>query len=553
LALPSDGQGSGVVSRPLAVAACAIAFSLGVFPIWLTTQEFWDGAISSYAILTGDLSGAQLHFPELNWFISHAFVWLAERVYQLWGVPGWLSIKGWLTLMIIGMAVEAARLGRRLFNLGAAESIWVMAAVFAFPAWYAYFSYTPMIGHVTGAFLVMLGHRWIHGSDRARHWAGWPLLAVSFQLNSALAFVMALEACYWLLRRGEGRWSYLRTAGIFVLAVGTYAGLRLAFPPRGLNVGYNSILNPLALESWKTWFTYSAGYATWLTLLLPSVLGWAWLQHRQGGGFVSLRESRVSRPLTGLVVLFAGACIAYIAVGKGHALFVPGWGATGSVGVALARSVDDGRWFYPFVSLWSARHLILFTVPCAIASVWLLVQVDRRPGDPVVRNGVMLFLGISLAYQLVWALQGHANRLERAAQAQALVLSLHDTPPPGPGTVDIELPAHAGYAIQLHESNFLMWRAYGATRWATVAYPPVPLAREAVIAERNSMLALKPETNRPVRMLCVMEQYTGAPCHTVLRVSFPDFNWADLLWRAQFLPHRLPRATLTVVGQQCKS
>ena len=107
--------------------------------------------------------------------------------------------------------------------------------------------------------------------------------------------------------------------------------------------------------------------------------------------------------------------------------------------------------------------------------------------------------------------------------------------------------------MALHESNFMMWRAYGATRWATVAYPPVPQARDAVTVEREGMLRQQPQSNLPVRLLCVMEQYTGGGCHTTLHVTFPEYSWADLLWRAEFSPQALPHATLAVTGRQCRS
>lgn len=535
------------------MAAAAVALCLGVLPIWLATQEFWDGTISSYAIQRGDLTGPRLLFVESNWFISYAIVWLAERLHHLFGVPGWLPIKGWLTLMIVGLAFEAALLGRRWFGLDEVAAWWVAAGVLAFPAWYTYFAYTPMIGHVTGAVLVMLGHRWIHAAGPLRRGVGWPLLVVSFQLNSALAFVIALEACHWLLRDRNARWNYQRSAGVVLLAVGTYLALRLALPPRGLNVGYNSILNPLLLASWKTWLTYSAGFATWLLLLLPAALGWAVLRTRGGEG----RASAGSKVQAGLQLLCLGLLVAaasapYIAVGKGHALFVPGWGPTGSVGVALARSVADGWWFYPLVSLWAARHLLLFTVPFAIASVWLVVVATRHQ-EHRARFMATALLAAGLTHQLAWALYGHSERLERVAQGHALVQALQRMPPPAAGTVDIELPARVGYAIQLHESNFMMWRAYGATRWATVAYPPLPLARDAVTTERDTMLRQRPETSQAVRLLGVMEQYTGGGCHTTLRVTFPGFSWADKLWRVQFNPEALPRATLDVADRQCRN
>ncbi len=532
-----------------------LAFVLGVLPLGLSSTEMWDGVVGIHALNLGDWITLKRWLLDSNWYLTYTLFVLAEALQQLTALPYWVFFKFWIILTIIGIAREVYLLALDVFELPTAIANWMPALIFSFPLWYVFFSYTSMLGHLTGVWLALLGYRCLYKDSRWTAASGAIFVAMSFQLASNCAFLLALELSRWLLCKDKSSWRYTRSALLLLLALGVFAATRVVWPPIGTYEGYNRLLNPLQTTSWISYIKYAALFASWLVLLMPAAGIFWWNFVRRDRAIPALHEvlGRQEKVAAVLIFLMLSACLPYIAVGVGSALFVPHLSSSGSVSAVLASNSASG-----FVSVWyggwGSRHMLLMMVPMTLFAGLLAFvgQSMAAPGSRRLRSVPGGIFIVTVCLGLGFGVPGHWAKLQRIAKEQAVVNALADKPQLPQGLVDLVMDRHVDYLGYIYEANHILYRAYKNTHWAALMLPDDP-AIKAWGEEHRRLTLDQPESSRPmIAKLNLMNDYSWADnCKTVVRLSFPEPGVWDVLWRAEHLPERLPAAQITPVSSSC--
>lgn len=532
-----------------------LAFVLGVMPLCLSSIEMWDGVVGILALTSGDWATLKGWLLDSNWYLTYGLFLLADGLHQLTALPYWVFFKLWIILLIIGIACEVHQLALNVFEVPASIARWMPALIFSFPLWYVFFSYTPMLGHLTCVWLALLGYRWLHKDSKWQVAGGVIFVAMSFQLASNCAFILALELGCWLLCKDKVSWRYGRSACLLLLALGIFAATRVVWPPVGTYLGYNRFLNPLLMASWVAYAKYAALFGTWLVLVMPVMAGFWWTFAKRDRSIPVLQKIVGHPASVGAVLVFLmfSACLPYIAVGVGSPLFVLHLSSPVSVSAVLASNSASGSvsvWY----GGWGARHILLMMIPLALFAGWLtsVGQSIIAPGskDLCITWGGAFVAMVCLG--LGFGVPGHWFKLQRIAKEHAVVQALAGKPQLPHGQVDLVLDRHVDYLGYIYETNYLLYGAYKGTHWAALMLPDVP-AVKAWGDEHRRLTLNQTQAARPmIAKLNLMFDYSWTDnCKTVAKISLPKVNAWDVLWRAEHSPERLPAAEIMPVSSNC--
>ena len=527
-----------------------MAFVLGVMPIWLSSAEMWDGVIGSYALETNNWLTIKGWILNSNWYITYTIFLLVDLIHQLTLIPYWIQFKFWVSLMILGITYEAYKLAQSQFEISQTTAAWIPALVFSFPLWYVFFSYTPMIGHITCVWLALIGYRLMDAQKPSTCVLGTVLVIFSFQLASNCTFLIALELSKWLLLRDKSSWKYWKTLLILGLSIFVFYVTRIVWPPTGTYVGYNKLLNPLEMSSWFIYLQRASIWGTWLLLLIPVSIG-ILLNRRSVTGLeeVTLNTSRNSQYVSSFVILALAASLPYIAVGLASPLFIVNALSSSSLSAVLASSSNIISVWY---GGWGVRHTLLLMVVVTLFVVWL-VQFSKPLGQRTTNNGAAhKILIATIVVNLIFLVPGHFAKLTRIAQERTIVQVLKRSPEIPYGQVEFLVSKDIDYVLGSYETNYLLFSAYGTTHWLSYLLPDRPAVRAWVEKDRSSILERGAKTPELVAGQNVMTDYDWSnQCRTVARLVLPTLDLKDVFWRAEHAPVNLPRAEVQPVSSNC--
>jgi hypothetical protein len=529
------------------------AFVLGVLPLGLSSMEMWDGVVGMHALAQNDWLTLKGWLLNSNWYLTYGLFLLADALQQLAGLPCWIFFKLWILLMIVGIAFEVNKLAKQVFELPEAVAAWLAALVFSFPLWYVFFSFTPMLGHLTCAWLALIGYRFLYSNKLLLKTIGLVFVTLSFQLASNCAFILALEIGRWAISRNKAEWPYARSVLLLALSLAVFAATRVIWPPIGTYVGYNHFLNPLQISSWVSYAKYSAFFATWLLLLVPMAVGAWWVsrRHRQAASVIAQSGQQDWKKLAFCVFVGLSACAPYIAVGLGSPLFTVSVASSSSVSAVLAShsaTLPVSVWY----GGWGARHVLLMMVTLIILAGCLAVRSQKAAGSALFRLQPAWAFAATVCLNLAMAVPGHWAKLQRLAKEHSVVTALASKPRLPYGLADLLLDKHVDYLSSIYETNYLLYRAYGQTRWAAVMLPE-NAAIQAWGEEHRKLTLDQPEKSRAiVARLNLMNDYSWADsCKTVARITLPELSAWDVLWRAEHALEQLPKAQILPVSSTC--
>lgn len=541
-----------------------LAFMFGILPLGLSSTEMWDGVVGVQALASNNWMTLKDWLLDSNWYLTYSLFILADFLQQAFGLENWVFFKLWILLMIVGIAFEVFHLAQRVFEVPKSTALWLPALVFSFPLWYVLFSYTPMLGHLTCAWLALAGYRLIYSDKKLAQATGVVLIALSFQLASNCAFILALELGRWVLSKNKSKWSYERSALLLLLSLAVFAATRVIWPPVGTYVGYNRFLNPLHVSSWISYAKYSALFATWLVLLVPVVVGSWWTCTRSNidpstgaqGTWQLLKQQRIVIAVFAFLML--SACAPYIAVGLGSPLFTVNVGTSGSVSAVLASNSASGPvgvWF----GGWGARHMLLMMIPMVLFAGWIASfayqkWASYRNKSHVSRVSINATFTSTILVYLALGLSGHWAKLQRITKEQAVVQLLASKPQLPFGQVDLLLDNREDFLSSIYETNYLLFRAYKGTHWAALMLPDNPVVKAWGDEHRRLTLEVAPKDRPKIAGLNMMTSYSWSnTCKTIATIDFPSLSVWDVLWRTEHDPTQLPKARIQPVSSTCQN
>lgn len=482
---------------------------LALGPIWLVTRDFWDGIIGTHAIERGDFSGMRHWLIPSNWGLAYLLLRAMGLLTSLLDIPPWLWGKLLITASVLGLAREARLLCSQVLGWNDRDARFAGLLAVCFPCWYVLYGNTFI--YLVFIWMTLAGHRLLHGESATRAAWGYLLVLLSFQVHSNLVAVFALEAVRWLcVPEGRAR-QRPRALLMMATAVLTYAALRLVWPPAHHYQGYNNLVSPFSWQGARSWVRAAAMLLTWVPLLLlPAAVAWL------AAGRPRACSAAKAQALP-ILVLLAGSAFAYLAVGKGAPLFIIALpdGALGT-GAHLGRPASSV--FFTPAHGWSMRNAFLFSVPAAIASVWLFrLATAGQPAWRATLGAWHVAFGVAVIANLGWLAEGHAAKQLRAAQELSVVRGLGELQAPPAGRLDLELAQRVGWTSTALEANYLLWMAYGRTDWAGALYGPDEGSQQAALAEREDTL----DAPAP-RIHHLMDGLVLPGCSTGYAVTLPE-------------------------------
>lgn len=560
LSLAPAAQG---VLAPRLLLALSVLF--GPVAILLAGHDRWDGVGFSYLISSNrlgvfdDLFDAGQPFA---WFVVRTQAWLTQQL----GLNYWWTAKTGMAMLMLWISWESWRLALDVLRFERRWALWTAALVLVFPG-YMLFHQSPHVNYGLFLCLALAGYRLIRGDDR-----GWPvvgavLVFLSFQLNSLMLLVPALELAR-LLVAGQLRRGHLRNLLVLlVLSVLGYLFWRVGIRTVGIwaAAGYNQVLWPTSTANLKRLVEASALWGTWLVMLAQIPLFWVLLRRVPGEQADRSADSAAgsalaARQLGAGLILCVAAAAPYAVAGKYAAFFVPTFfGPSNSVYAAFQMEFHPGL-FFSGLATSTTRHSIVMGVTLSLALVacarWVVLRFPARTLAPDM--GAAYLLALVWLHQSLWTLWAHGQIFRSAVLEQALVQAYKAMPaPPEGATVLVE--RHEGQKAWTghNETAHLLYLAYGRAAWiaGTVFAPDGPSYRATVdLLERNKAdiarwRPLRDFKDLPALNLAGDFVDNGCTVHYVFQLAEPSLT--DMLWRMPTRPATIAPARLISREQSC--
>ena len=529
-------------------------FVVGVLPFWGVDRDFSDGVMGEWAYVTGRLEGMKLWLFESNWWGHYLLYAVCMKIGAVTGIPVWLVIKGWYTLVIAGLCFETWRLARH-YGFGTNQALVATCLVACFPSFSIFYASSAM--HIGFVWAGLAAHRWLFWNGGWRRWAGILLTVISFQVAANLCLLIVMGAIAWWLQRD--RKSLHALAFTIVSAVAFYLFISIVHPPSGEYAGYNKVLFPTSLANILKVAAASALFSTWLVLLalplaiMAGVGKWAEPAARLFGRAPGWLRSDAARQIGICVLLVIGATLPYVAVGKGPPLFLIGPPRGGSLMWQMYAST--GGSFHVPAHAMMFRQATTMGVPFSLLTAALIGAAAAGFGAMAGRRVMLAGAAVAILMNAGLITYGHATRWNQALFDQRIARALQGIAPPAPGMVEIAIAPNAVQPYPIGESNHLLWKAYGRTDWFAIAYyrddPTWRVEMEKVRQEHLATLGQNPSVARLQFLLMEGWRPETARCLTKITVEVtPQDN--SLLARAwQMLRNSAPPAKIVSVDANC--
>lgn len=440
-----DGQGH------LAVPIALVVLLIGV-PLLLSPFDFWDGRILDHALETNQIAGVHNWFTTSGWHLQYLVFAVVQTIAEAANLPGDLMLRLIAIGSLAGLTYEAVRFAADTVKLPKVWALVAGATVAVFPAWNTLLS-SVLFMYVLCVWLVFLGIRLFHHSNRWAAILGGIILIVSLQLNSNFVFSIALAAAYfacaWVDHGTPRKNDFTRLSLVIVISVSCFFLLKSIFVPSGIYAEYNQIDISLSSGFFVGLAKETIRYLQYTMVVTVTLLGVhmilqiaAFLRpaHTPVQPRPSVREglAKSSFPLVVALFLIGAAAFPYVIVGK----------------PADLRSMFD----------WNPRHTFLMAVPlgifvAALARLLVTWATPKRSRFWFLPTAATLILLAVVQMAATW------DKLSRSAYEAGIIAALTEIPRPGAGLVKLVVPNFKGKSIRYYESNWLLYQAYGREDW----------------------------------------------------------------------------------------
>lgn len=537
---------------------------IGPGSVLLSGRDRWDGVIGDYLVQSNRLDGLGDWLQDSGWWLlwglMRGLAWLVQHA----GVDYLVTLKFVIAAIMGWIAWETFRLAKDVFRLNEVQACWAAALTLVFPG-YVLFHASCHVG--VGLFLVfaLLGYRLTLEAGPWRMALALVLIGLSFQMNSNLALVPALELARCVVAGRVDRRDKTRLWGLLLVSVVGYLFWKLVVGTGGVysEAGYNRIVWPTDLASIRKLIIATVLWGSWLPLLLVGPAVWLAIDLLSRGQASPAQPGQAMvmarRQLISGLLLCGAAVVAYIAAGKSVPFFAPTFfGTGGSVYATFAMEFRPGNFFSGLVSP-QIRHTILLGPMLSITMVAAcMYAAGRFPSARIAPAAALsLMLGVTWAHQSGWALWTHHEKLVQGALDQSVVNALKKLPAPPDGASVLIERRQQGLQKDWTgtlETGFMLYQAYGRAAWiADTVFAPSGPSHDIALAllEENKVGFVRWAPKKDIRIFHIAGDFTDSRCTAgyVFDLAKPDA--ADLFWRMPFAPESMTPATLVSSSSQC--
>lgn len=530
---------------------------LVIGPQWLVTRDLFDGSTVALASALDNPDGLYFWLSNANWLLAVLFFKLCFGLSHLTGIDYLPIVKLAVTGMLLGMYLEFASLGRRLFGLAPREAGLVGLLCLASPSIYIFVN-SGAVPILLCGWLMFLGHRLFWHERLAVRLAGLAVLAASFQLNSNLVLALALEVAF-LYRRylDGGPWrARLKWFALLALtAVSVYGTMRLVAPPRQMFVEYNQLLNPLHADDLRRMLRAVAMFMTWgivplAALVLVAVAG-TLTRGRAATGTPVPQPAVGGFALLAALFLCAAAVFPYVMVGKGPPLFAY-LGLAGQ-GAGLTEQVLRAAHAGPLAPTWantSARHGLLFAPMLALLTWCLARALLQRLQGAAPRLGTTGLFLLVLPLFLFWLLPAYHNKMQMQHAEVSLARGLKALPSAPPGIVELRYTPVSDWLIWSNAATGILREAWGQASYYAMFYS-IDAYRDDMQWQYHAYFKNHQGMKSDIVQHSVgMARFPGEDCITRYEAVLPRAGLATLLLTA-FRPGAVEPAQVRLVDSRC--
>ncbi len=545
--------GSAVLPGKAVRALQWVVLFVLIAPLWLVTRDLFDGATVSFARETQNPDGLYFWLLNSNWLLGVLFFKTVFMVSDLTGVGYQPIIKLVVSGLLVLIYSELVSLGVRMFRLPRAEAALAGLVCIASPSLYI------LVNSAAAPILLCLwlafaGHRMFWDRKPAVRLLGLGFIAVSFQLNSNLVFVLALDVVCLLQNREQLRSRLKWFAALAAVAVAVYAGMRLVAPPRQIFVEYNQLLNPFAPADLRRMIRAVLMFLTWGVLplaVLLLVMAVTWWPFRSRLPAQANSASPVAWfGLAAATFLCAAAAFPYVMVGKGPPLFTY-VGHGDSLTEHVLRAAHAG----PLAPTWantSGRHGLLYSFVLGMAC-WMLIKVATqlfsgrfRPLAPLTLFGLMIPLF------LAWVIPAYQNKLEHQYAEVSFSRGFSALPAAPAGIVDVRYSPPSDWLMWSNSAGMVLREAWGRSNYYAM-FHSLDIYRDDLQWQYHAYFKTPGGlTSTLIQHSIAMDAYPGEDCISSYVAQLPQPHWLDL-WLGGLASARVAPAKVTPLESTCAS
>ena len=529
----------------------ALTLFVLITPHWLFTRDFADGALVSFARLSGNTDGLFAWLRDGNWLLLIVFYKVIFAFSDFIGVGYLILTKCVLSVLVVVLYLECTFWARDVFKLSADQASLAALLCVASPSLYTLANSTLTI-NLLCICLVFMGHRLYWSENIFVRLFGLALLVISFQVYSNLVFALALELVRWWRFNRHEKNRLLWFFGLFAAALFVYFSIRVISPPKQLFTHYNQFLNPLNTQDLGRLVRVLVMFMTWgviPTAALFSVVIFSFFQRRQSTS--STQEKMQIQAgfgsLVALVFLAGAATFPYVMVGKGAPLFTPtayGNGLTEQVFKAAYPGLIAPTWANT-----STRHGFLLSTPLGLMT-WIvaamMIQKLRLCWSPIALYSLLLPLA------LIWVLPAYVNKLQNQWAEISLIKGFKTLPPAKPGIVELRYEPISSWLIWTTSANVILREAWG-TSFHLGLFHSLDVYRDDLYWQYHTYLLDKGVLQSSLlQNMTAMNNFPGADCITKYQGNWPP----PTLWQMTFagwFPQTIPAANIQQVEFSCET
>lgn len=531
--------------------AVAITLFVLIAPHWLFTRDFADGAIVSFARLSGDTEGLFAWLRDSNWLIVIVFYKVVFALSDLSGAGYLILTKCALSVLVVVLYLECTIWARDVFKLPANQASLAALLCVASPSLYTLANSTATV-NLLCICLVFMGHRLYWSEKTSVRLVGLILLVMSFQVYSNLVFALALELVRWWRFKHHQKNRFLWFLGLFAAALFVYFSIRILSPPKQLFTQYNQFLNPFNTQDFGRLARVVVMFMTWgiipLAALLSVVIFRVFSRSRSPNPLQEKMQIQTGfGSLVALVFLAGAAAFPYIMVGKGAPLFTPT-----AYGDGLTEQVFRAAYPGPIAPTWantSTRHGFLLSIPVGLMT-WIaaamMIQKLRLRWSPLALYSLLLPLA------LIWVLPAYANKLQNQWFEMSLIKGFQTLPPAKPGIVELRYQPISSWLIWTSSANVILREAWG-TSFHLGLFHSLDVYRDDLYWQYHTYFLDKGVLQfRLLQNMAAMDNFPGADCLTKYQGKWPS----PTLWQvtlAGWFPQTVPAASIQQVEFSCET
>jgi hypothetical protein len=504
-----------------------------IAPQWLLTRDLTDGAVISFARTIGNTDGLFLWFSNSNWFLAIAFYKVIFALADFTNFDYLIFVKCAISLLLVGIYRECCLLAKDVFNLPAKHAPLAALLCIASPCLYILANSLATV-NLLCLWLVMFGHR-LYWSEKAfLRIIALVLLVLSFQVNSNLVFVLALDIVriwrYKNTRKERLAW----LLALFFVVILTYVSMRTIFPPKQNFAAYNQLLNPFNLEDLRRIIRSIAMFLTWgilpLSAMFAVFVASLCMRNRKKCLLPKEIETlQTTKLILALCFLAGAAAFPYIAVGKGPPLFT-----LTAYGNGLTEQVLRAAYAGPLAPTWAntaARHGFLLTIPMGLLTWVAGAELARKLS---LRLTPIRLYALLLPLSLAWVLPAYGNKLQNQWAEMSLVKGFRALPSATAGIVDLKYQPISSWLIWSSSANLILREAWGRSGHMGFFYSTDAYRDDMYWQYQSHILDMDVLGSRVLQNILAMDSFPGADCYSKYQGVWPTPTALQLIFGGWF-------------------